>query len=517
MIFIRSLPLSCSLQSGLLWESQPAMAPYNLPRQMSSTDLSFLPDPQHQRPIGPQNQHILCALCRRFDCHLVSHKSYLSRGHRQGFRQHDISRLIRTSFASSYSFNPLSVAIDHVCDKLDVGFDLRDLGTGGSLAASLNKFISYDISGNVPFTDPTGPQLGEVAAEWLVASAVDEIACVSTLNLWLHIEWTNTQSPRLERFSSQLTTLFLELLRKKIQGQDAVTDGTIFAASNHLSTYLMYFKQTNTQREVIMNGLEALVNARGGFDRLADAGHPGLFQGLLWSDILFSCFTGSRPRFHIAAPPLMPPSLIPERNATSSSLPAVYRNCCGPDLLDTAKYLRFFLLFRHQAEVRQLSKSEYRYMVSLERYIHIQLLEQSARYHETGSIAECMILAMGLMRMTVLCIWEQHVMIRRSYTERLERALHRVSDKSWSDVNATPALVWVCWVLLAQKEARYSSQNAILRSMAYGLREILGWNLDAWPDGWERGFGTTFQPLLWHADYEAHIPSVVSRIRDCLF
>lgn len=181
--------------------------------------------------------------------------------------------------------------------------------------------------------------------------------------------------------------------------------------------------------------------------------------------------------------------------------------------MDTARYLRFFLLFRHQSEIRMLSKVEYQYMVALERYIHVQLLDQAARYHETGTIAECMILAMGLMRMSVLCIWEQHVMIRRSYTQRLGRALHKVSDKAWFDADASSALVWVCWVMLAQEEVDYS-RNGPIRSMTGGLKRLLSDKTEDWPDQWEQGFAHDFKPLLWHPDYDKYVPAVSKMIEN---
>lgn len=194
----------------------------------------------------------------------------------------------------------------------------------------------------------------------------------------------------------------------------------------------------------------------------------------------------------------MPHSLIPERTA-ASHLPPLSQKCCGPDLLDTAKCLRLFLLFTHGLEIRELLKAEYQYIVASERYVHVQLLDQSARYHETDTMAECIVLAMGLVRMSVLCVWEQHVMARRMQTQRLERALRRVNDKTWFESDTAHALVWVCWVILAQSEISYS-KNAVLRSMIVGLKHVLGDDPNKWPEGWETGFAGDFQPLLWYAD-----------------
>lgn len=174
--------------------------------------------------------------------------------------------MLSTSFTSSYVFNPLTVAIDYICGQLQLDFDPRELGAHRSLAFSPNKLISYDIGRNTPFTDPADYVTGEVAAEWLVASTVDELACTSTLNLWLIIEWTNTKKAALKHFSSKLATLFLELLRKRVESKDSVATGTIFTASNHLATCIIFFKQTIAQCEVMMNSLEALVHTRGGFE-----------------------------------------------------------------------------------------------------------------------------------------------------------------------------------------------------------------------------------------------------------
>lgn len=167
-----------------------------------------------------------------------------------------------TSFAYSYSFNPLSVAVDYVCGQLQGEIDPRDIGGQGSLPSALNKLISYDIGRNVPFTDPAGNALAEVAADWLAATSVDELACTSTLNLWLKIQATNTKKQSLERHSANITALFLDMLRKRMESSEPVSNGTVFAASNHLAICLIFFDQSSAQRVAMMDSLEALVNAR---------------------------------------------------------------------------------------------------------------------------------------------------------------------------------------------------------------------------------------------------------------
>lgn len=208
-------------------------------------------------------QRLYCLVCGRADCRLRTHARYQEprRLGGQGFRNQDLMLLISSSFASSYNFNPLSVAIQYVCGELQIDKDSQDLSSVPSLPEAMHKLISYDIGRNTPFTDPIPNRLPEVAGEWLIAASVDELACVSTLHLWLLIEWTNTKKPSLEKYASRLNALFLELLRKRVE-EGTVTTGTIFAASNHLATCLIFFEQSTSQREVMMNGLEALVNAQ---------------------------------------------------------------------------------------------------------------------------------------------------------------------------------------------------------------------------------------------------------------
>lgn len=202
-----------------------------------------------------------CTLCGK-PCRLRTHARYLEAFRTgQGFRNQDLMTLLSSTFASSYSFNPLSVAVQYICGELQIDMDAQELSNTSSLPAAMNKLISYDIGRNTPFTDPAPNKLPEVAGEWLVAASVDELACVSTLHLWLLIEWTNTKRPVLGSYASKLNTLFLELLRKRVE-DGTVTTGTIFAASNHLATCLIFFEQSNSEREVMMNGLEALVNAK---------------------------------------------------------------------------------------------------------------------------------------------------------------------------------------------------------------------------------------------------------------
>lgn len=232
----------------------PRIAP--LPRRPPQT-LTFRPSGQVQHGQGAP-----CAVCGKFDCRLKTHRDFIERVRSQGFRKHDLSRLMSSSFASSYSFNPLAVAVDYVCSQLHLDIEPSDLGDHSSLPAALTKFIRHDIGLNTPFTDPAGNRFGEVASEWLVATSVDEIACISTLNLWLMIEWTNTKKPALERYCSKLTSVFLEQLRKKVEGKEGATVGMIFAASNHLTTCLIFYEQNHAQWEVMLNGLEALINTR---------------------------------------------------------------------------------------------------------------------------------------------------------------------------------------------------------------------------------------------------------------
>jgi len=413
---------------------------------------------------------------------------------------------MNTPFALSYAFNPLSVAINCLSDQLQLDLDTVSIGNHSSLPAALMKLISYDISRNTPFMDPSGSSMGDVAAEWLMATTVDELACTSTLNLWLTIEWTNTKNPTLGKYSSKLTTSFLQMLRTTVENKQKVTDGTIFAASNHLATYCIFYEMSIDQRNIMMNGLEALVNARGGVDRIADSS-PGLLQSLLWTDVMNAWLTGTRPRFLLRSPPPMPYSLIPERTNTSV-IPAVYENCCGPDLLDTAKYLRMFLLFRHGSETRALTKAEYQYMVSLERFIHVQLLSQQAHHNDTGSTSECIVLAMGLVRMRILCIWEQHFRVRRAHIHRLVEAMRKLTFEAWRDIDALPALVWLCWVLLAQSEPPPKDLDFVIVLLKSALKGVLGEDMEDWSPGWPSYFSDELEPLLWHADYDAFIPIV---------
>lgn len=229
--------------------------PGPLPRRLTETAVFA-----HQ--LTSRVQRTYCIICGRPDCRLRTHARYTERSRQaQGFRNNDLMSLLSSSFASSYSFNPLSVAIRYVCGELQIDNDAQELSTTASLPAAMNKLIAYDIARNTPFTDPSPNALPEVAGEWLVAASVDELACVSTLHLWLLIEWTNSKKPSLEKYAARLNALFLEMLRKRLE-EGTVTTGTIFAASNHLATCLVFFEQSNTQREVMMNGLEALVNAQ---------------------------------------------------------------------------------------------------------------------------------------------------------------------------------------------------------------------------------------------------------------
>lgn len=451
-----------------------------------------------------------CVLCGNPRCGLRTHRAYITQLRQQGFRAHDISRLLSSPFTSSYAYNPLSVAIDHVQKKLHLDIDAYGLGDNRSLPAALNKLISYDVECNTPFTDPAGNAIGEVAAEWLAASSTDEIACASTLNLWLRLECANTNNPGLEQCSSKLTSFFLEELRERVEGGKDITAGTIFAASNHFNTCLIFHDLQESELEIMMNGLEAMVNSQQGLGNLLASNRYGLFQNILWNDVLYCAMSGARPRFRVKSPPAMPYSLAVDWSV-SISLPSIYENFCSTEILDVARNLQMFLHFRYGSEMRPLKKIEYQYLVSLERFVNVKVFDQAARYHDTGTINECVILTISLIRMSVLCIWEPLIVCRKRYVERLEKVLRRVTYREWTESGAIPALIWSCYVILAQSQIKCDTE-LIMTLLTFGLKSKMGWDMRTWPENWEDELANEMQPLLWHSDYDAHLSVVADLV-----
>lgn len=478
--------------------------------------------------------HSICRLCGR-QCNLPTHKAYLERTRHQGHHKQDVSKLLSTNFSASYTFNPLTVAIQYVCSKLDLGFDPNDLAPNSTLPATLHRFIACDINANVPFVDPAGNRLGEVASDYLVATVIDELACVTNLYLWLMIEWTNTKRRGLERFHARLGSSLHTSLRESLDNHVTASLGTIFAIANHFATCLIFFDQSDAQREIMISALAALVEARGGFECLADSSLPGLTQILLWDQVMYCYMTGARPRFKTWPPGPIPPSLIPDF-VSGSNIPAVYYKCCAPDLLETAKYLRLFLRYRHGTEARALSKHEFQYLVALERNVHNQLLDQTARHHKTDTMDECIALCMAVVRMNVLCIWGQHVRMRSALSGRLLRALKAVGYAPWLDSGVAEALIWVCWVYLAQAQSTttdspvlggagerieriWQKRNTrfmddvekatVVEMLVQGLKAILGHHVSRWSHDWPALFEHQLAPLLWHSDYVGWTPHVV--------
>ena len=206
----------------------------------------------------------------------------------------------------------------------------------------------------------------------------------------------------------------------------------------------------------------------------------------------------------------MPLSLIPEKVVTGS-IPLMYQNCCSPEILDTARYLKFFLLFRHGAAVRDLNKDEYQYLVLLERFVHKQLLDQAGRYHESHTINEVLVLALSATRMTVLCIWEQHRQLRRMLSIRLVKALSVVSFQTWKDQHAVKALIWACWVFFTTSDFP-GGQDVALHLLTEAIKMTTKLTDLRTAAEWLQFFSYEIEPLLWHKDWEAHI----SRISDAV-
>ena len=93
---------------------------------------------------------------------------------------------------------------------------------------------------------------------------------------------------------------------------------------------------------------------------------------------------------------------------------------------------------------------------------------------------------------------------------RLARGLSRIALSQWIEENAIKPLIWCCWVLLTISKGTDAEKGAGELLISALMR--LDVTLEKSHDEWKVFFSITAQPLLWHSDWIAHIPSIISTI-----
>lgn len=470
-----------------------------------------------------------CRVCGHPACPLQSHKRFSAGRNRdvkcsslQGFRERPIASLFNTSFGSSYACNPLYIALSLVYSHLDLRLADSVLGNRGGVAGALYKFIAYDISDDFPFADPeVKPRaIGEVAADWLTVASTNEVACVAAFQYWLMIEWTLARDPHLLAYNNEVTPLLINLLRDKVENERPISIGTIFAASVHVCICLRWNMCTDSQAHAMMAGIEAMVNTLGGFAALASTSdQPGLLQMLLWIDSMYGMTYAARPRYLLPQLPPIPMSLR-SRFHLACQIPDLYRRCCDPDLLDTASKLKFSLAFRSDKPERRLTSGEFRSLIALDRVTLVQMLDQGARHHDTGTINECIAIALKLFHLSVVIVATQDSWHRARPSKRLELVLRKLQLGCWVRAGAIEALIWICCIMLGPTGVLIDREffidlltRALFECFGRSGSNMVAYSsarpkVEDWPERWEERVETLLEPLIWHNDCDKRMKEI---------
>lgn len=272
----------------------------------------------------------------------------------------------------------------------------------------------------------------------LPASADSQVLChslVAVSALW-HLARRTEQKPdvRLLSLHGQAVASLRKALSKP---SDAYSDTTIVAAV--LLTHQQILLGSKVGLESQMKGIQALVNARGGFHNIGSVAAL-----VLWVDYLSSLYTDKEPYFTWPIDPAI--RLTDEHEPIYGA--AFSEPCITFDLDHDIRLLcidscRIIELLERVVDCGQTlgTLEYYRYKRNVIAFQHAVL---HARFHEKGTLDECVSLAMN---MVLLKIFYMHV-LQASVMDlslKLQMALLKTDlDNFWP--GQTDLLVWVLFV-----------------------------------------------------------------------
>lgn len=459
-----------------------------------------------------------CNVCGRNNCILRTHQSLTHLSRKPGLinsnhinqRERHLLTLMNSSFSLSYAFNPLHPTRYQELGCSSFGFpeDIPTLnGSVPEMHAALQTYLVRDVQHNVAFEDPSGLTFDIVTADWLRMCSASNITVYAMLTTWAFIEHGWNPSQKLWNFALQAENKIMRMLRQEIASQTIPSDNVIFAASSHLMCVNYWGADNKDLRGKILDGVENLINQRGGFQQLCETAPDGLIQNILWGDSQVSFLNGTEPRFKFVDPPTMPSTFVcPDLGSISSS----YTDCTGPDILTNVYYMRLLLLFTRGNTHVPTSRSHFRYLTSLFRYVDIQLCVLQARYNGDMSTSEGIVLGMCLVRLGGMTRWRHHTRLAAAIMIRLAKVLE-IGLEPWIESNSISALVWIC-VLAMTSQFREHRKKIILETFCQALHHMLFGVIPISVSNLENYIANSLKPLLWHPDLDPFIPEVAEEV-----
>ncbi|KIX01566.1 uncharacterized protein Z518_09292 [Rhinocladiella mackenziei CBS 650.93] len=442
-----------------------------------------------------------CAVCRRPRCQLQSHKAYLAGQRRGGDPKPgadkprrppylDDLRLPDTSYSRSYAFTralPSTVPHSVSSGRLD-GF--HDLPVPGGHQPELHhavySLLNFKIGAATAFPLPVGLAVNDIGGSMTMPVMTDTSLCLSVIAAWRAVQILIGQAPEYLYLSYEAQAF--QSLRKQLldQGPGGVTDQAVMAAALLWATSTMFAQAEALRRHAA--GVRALVMARRGLDNLGYAG--SVKQLILWADFLTAQFLGEDVSFKDVGPMTpMPVSLVKLRN--SIVIPPPF-DCLLPQTLKAAQDLRLLLISHdHAMRTGRISIAEYKALMSLLNQSTINRIGLEVRYKNSKTIDECVVLAMNLLRFTVLFHAGPLFIIVAKVIERLRTALVRSGVDQW--LSCIDIFIWACFVGMVNNFENQNREHFV--NMAGRALTIKYKN--RWPGDWRDDILSVLRSFLW--------------------
>ena len=331
----------------------------------------------------------------------------------------------------------------------------------------------------------------------IIPVLTDTSLCLSVVAAWKAVQFLAGQIsafPHLSYEAQALQSLQQNLLD---QGQAAVTDEAVLSAALLWATSAMFSQPDAMKRHAV--GVRALVTARGGLRGIGRHGSIGqaasIKQLILWADFLTAQLLGEEVLFTDIGPAdSMPQSLtkLSEAIAIPSALSSL-----RPVTVKSARDMKLLLL-SHDAATRtgRVSIAEYKALMSLLNRSTVERINLGHQLKGSGSIDECVVLAMNLIRLTVLFHAGPLFTIVVSVISRLRNALKRTSLDHFitSGSGGIDLYIWACFIGLVNdfdSENRSYFVDMLSSALSFKYKE------SSWPDDWRTQNLDMLRTCMW--------------------
>lgn len=374
----------------------------------------------------------------------------------------------------------------------------------GMVAGYIRRFVIDTTRNMLPF-DVANTQ-DELTRGWLALSFTDEVVCMSfvTYCAWFYTEKASRQTEQ-TTVCLRHEARSLALLRRHVEQDNAVTEGTLLAASLHF--FITTFSTMSiSQISRIGRGIAALVRARGGPDVSMLNISSSTKQSLIFVDIFNSLVSAEEPFLRKIQLPPRPRSY--DSLFSESAIDYAIVACLEPGVIEILKDLHFALFFRTPSQqTRSLLSEESRYLFMVLQRISYGLCTQQSRLVASYSLSEIAVYGMILVKEQVLLDMVQHPIMPTTILRRLQTAILS-STVSLVGSGMTVALWSSVMALIGTRfeTHRTWALNFIIQELTrrYGCA--------SWPHDWANNLRRELESILWHHQIEVAFRTLCNKI-----